>query len=76
MECVGDLIRLFQQVVGRDGCERGVLLGRQSAEPVSRLRGDHDARAASSDHLAELLEHDRRSVQVDCQDGFGWRLTR
>jgi hypothetical protein len=80
VERVGDLIGLkhgqLQEVVGRDSGKRRVLVGRQTAESMPGLRCDHDACTASSDHLAELLEHDRRSVQVDCEDGLDRRLTR
>jgi hypothetical protein len=76
---VGDLVGLehgeLQQVVGPSRCQRRVLLRRQSAETVPGLGCDHDACAAPSDHLAELLEHDRSPVQIDCKDGFDWRLT-
>jgi hypothetical protein len=72
MERVGHLIGLdygeLQEVIGRDSGQRRVLLGRQIAESMPGLRCDHDACTSSSDHLAELLEHDGGSVQVDCED--------
>jgi site-specific recombinase XerC len=80
VECVGDEVALehgeLQQVVGRNSCQRRVLLGRQSAEAMPGLGCDHDACAAASDHLAELLEQNRRSVQINRKDDSDRRLTR
>ena len=43
-------------------------VGGEGREPVAGLGRDHDTRAAASDHGAELLQHQRGTVQVDPQD--------
>ena len=40
------------------------------------LRRDHDARAAAGDDVAELLQHERRAVQIDLEDRRRRRLRR
>jgi hypothetical protein len=69
---VCDLVGLehgeLQQLVGGGGRERAVLVGGEGAEPVAGLGGNHHAGAAVCDDVSELLEHERGSVQVDCED--------
>ena len=78
MERVGDLVRLkhgkCQQLIGWAGGQRGVLFGGEGAEAVTGLRRDDDASTAAGDDVPELFEHDRSSVQVSGEDGFGRRL--
>ena len=77
---VGDLVglqhRQREQLLGRCGRQRGVLLGGEGAEPVPGLGGDDDAGAAGGDDVAELLEDHRGAVQVDVEDRRRRRLAR
>ena len=43
---------------------------------VPRLRGDDDASPAAGDDVAELLQHERRAVQIDFEDRCRRRLRR
>jgi hypothetical protein len=47
------------------------LLGGEGAEAVPGLGGDDDAGAAVADDVAELVEDNCGSVEVDGEDGFG-----
>jgi hypothetical protein len=63
-----------EQLVGGGGCQRSVLIGCEGAETVTGLRGNDNTGAAGGDDVAELLENDRRAVEVDGEDGFRWGL--
>jgi hypothetical protein len=49
----------LQQLVGWGGRHCGVLVGGEGAEPVTGLRRDDHTGTAASDHVSELLEHER-----------------
>ena len=57
-----------EQLIGGRHRESRVRFGRQRAQPVPGLRGDHDAGTAWGDDIAELLKHQRGAVQIDRQD--------
>ena len=63
--------RQVQQLVGRNGGERLLLCRLQGRLPIAGHAGYDDGRATVGNHAAELLEDERRAIQVDLQDGFG-----
>jgi hypothetical protein len=58
----------LQQLVGWGGRQCGVLVGGEGAETVAGLGRDDHSGAAPRNDVSELLEHERGSVQVDCED--------
>jgi hypothetical protein len=76
VDVVGLEERQVKQLLhGRRG-QRLVLLDAEGRQPVPGLGRDHDARATRGDDVAELLEHERRTVQVDLEDRLRRRLRR
>ena len=43
---------------------------------MTGLGSDHDAGASTSNHIAELLQHERGSVEIDPEDRLRGRLRR
>jgi hypothetical protein len=77
---VGDLVGLDhrepEQLVGRCGGERGVLLGCERREAVARLGGDDHTGAAGGDNGAEPFEDECGAVEIDGEDRGGRCLAR
>ena len=50
-------------------CGQGfILFDGERGQTMPGLRGDDDTSATAGDHVAELFQHERRTIKIDSED--------